>query len=77
MASDQAGENSVMLSQFYVIPTCIGSTVLKTLLNEAETQNKPITLSVVKFNPAVRFYERHGFHITHEDEFKFYMTSKR
>ena len=43
----KTGEKSVMLSQFYVIPALqgkgIGSIVLKTLLNEAETQNKTIT----------------------------------
>jgi ribosomal protein S18 acetylase RimI-like enzyme len=30
-------------------------------------------LAVVKINPAVRFYERLGFQITHEDDRKFYM----
>jgi ribosomal protein S18 acetylase RimI-like enzyme len=32
-----------------------------------------VTLGVVKKNPALRLYKRLGFHITHEDERKFYM----
>jgi ribosomal protein S18 acetylase RimI-like enzyme len=30
---------------------------------------------VVKINPALRFYEKHGFRITHEDQHKFYLRA--
>jgi ribosomal protein S18 acetylase RimI-like enzyme len=51
----------------------IGTQVLTTLLEKARSQRKAVTLGVVKINPAVRLYQRHGFRITHEDDYKFYM----
>ncbi len=81
MASDQnrRGQRHAesVVRDSHATGKAIGSVILKSLLSEAEVQNKAITLGVVKFNPAVRFYERHGFHVTHEDEYKLYMRSKR
>jgi ribosomal protein S18 acetylase RimI-like enzyme len=45
------------------------------LLARARNQSKAITLAVVKINPALRFYEKHGFRITHEDKHKFYLRA--
>jgi ribosomal protein S18 acetylase RimI-like enzyme len=45
------------------------------LLARARNQSKAITLAVVKINPALRFYEKHGFRITHEDQHKFYLRA--
>jgi ribosomal protein S18 acetylase RimI-like enzyme len=45
------------------------------LLAHARNRTKAITLAVVKINPAIHFYEKHGFRITHEDEQKFYMRA--
>jgi len=53
----------------------IGTQVLQILLAQARSQSKAITLAVVKINPALHFYEKHGFRITHEDEHKFYMRA--
>jgi GNAT superfamily N-acetyltransferase len=39
----------------------IGSRLIQDLMNEATAANKPITLHVVAFSPAVRLYERLGF----------------
>jgi ribosomal protein S18 acetylase RimI-like enzyme len=33
----------------------------------------PVTLGVVKINPALSLYERLGFRVTHQDDRKFYM----
>jgi ribosomal protein S18 acetylase RimI-like enzyme len=43
------------------------------LIAEARHQGRALTLSVVKINPARRFYEALGFRITHDDEYKYHM----
>lgn len=48
-----------------------GTWVLRRLFDEAST--RPVTLGVVKSNPARFLYERMGFRTTHEDDRKFYM----
>ncbi len=77
----QPGEGAINLLSLYLTPPLqrqgIGTTILQRLLAEAESQNKAVTLSVVKFNPAVSLYERHGFKIVHEDEYKYYMRRAR
>ena len=51
----------------------IGTEVMNRVIAEAENTNQTVSLAVVKTNPAVRLYERLGFHITHQDDRKFYM----
>jgi GNAT superfamily N-acetyltransferase len=51
----------------------IGTEVMNRLIGEAASLNRAVSLAVVKINPAVRLYERLGFHTTHEDDRKFYM----
>ena len=51
----------------------IGTEVMNRLIGEAARLNQPVRLAVVKINPAVRLYERLGFHTTHDDDRKFYM----
>jgi len=51
----------------------IGTEVMNRLIGEASRLNQAVCLAVVKTNPALRLYERLGFHITHEDDRKFYM----
>jgi GNAT superfamily N-acetyltransferase len=78
--AEQVDTASVNIGSFYVIPPMqsrgIGTRVLQMLIEEARSQSKAITLAVVKFNPAFRFYEKHGFRITSEDEYKFYLSAK-
>jgi GNAT superfamily N-acetyltransferase len=40
----------------------IGSSILRDLLAEGETAGKPVTIHVEIYNPAMRLYERLGFH---------------
>ena len=47
------------------------------LVEEAERAAKPVRLALVTINPALAFYEKLGFRITHWDEFKFYMRRDR
>jgi len=76
---EQVDDTTINLGSFYVMPMMqrrgIGTQVLQMLLARARNQSKAITLAVVKINPALRFYEKHGFRITHEDEHKFYMRA--
>ena len=50
----------------------IGTGIIHGLIDEATRAGQPVTLGVVKTNPAKRLYERLGFRITHDDR-KFYM----
>jgi GNAT superfamily N-acetyltransferase len=51
----------------------IGTEIIHRLIGQANHASEPVTLGVVKINPARRLYERLGFRITHEDDRKFYM----
>ena len=51
----------------------IGQAVIAIVGDEAARDNKAITLSVVKINPARQLYERLGFEVTHKDQLKVYM----
>ena len=51
----------------------IGTEIIVGLIDTAAKAGQPVTLGVVKTNPARRLYERLGFRISHQDERKFYM----
>jgi GNAT superfamily N-acetyltransferase len=51
----------------------IGTAVMNRFIGEATRARQAMTLGVVKSNPAKWLYERLGFHVTHEDDRKFYM----
>jgi len=76
---EQVLDKSINLGSFYVAPGMqnrgVGTQVLQMLLHRAARGSKAVTLGVVKINPALRFYEKRGFRITHEDEHKFYMST--
>jgi GNAT superfamily N-acetyltransferase len=78
--AQQLDGTNVNIGSLYVISEMqrrgVGTFVLQTLMAHARRQSKGITLAVVKINPALRFYERNGFRITHEDEFKFYLRAE-
>jgi len=66
-------EDHFELEHFYLEPGCqgrgVGAAVLARLLAEADAAGLPVRLGVLKRSPAARFYERHGFRFTGEDEF--------
>ena len=72
-------EDVIFIGSFYISSAMqrrgIGTRVLRELMAKAANQSKAVTLAVVKINPAVHFYEKHGFRITHEDKHKFYMRA--
>ena len=59
------GEAAIVLRDIAVLTEYrnagIGSRLIQDLMKEATAANKPITLHVVAFSPAVRLYERLGF----------------
>ena len=63
--------------QFQVTPALqgrgIGESVLHTVLRAAQADALPVTLKVLKGNPAKRLYDRLGFEVVDEDETQFYM----
>ena len=70
-------DSSLFLGQLYLSGHMqrqgMGARVLQMLIEEARRAGKPVTLGVVKINPAHRLYERLGFKRTHEDQHKVYM----
>ena len=51
----------------------IGTEVMNRVIADAARANLAVRLELVKINPALRLYERLGFHITGEDDRKFHM----
>jgi ribosomal protein S18 acetylase RimI-like enzyme len=73
------GESGLLLKQFFVHPLYqrrgIGTCLLRDLIARARRGRKTVTLSVLKGNPAQSLYERHGFQVTSEDDYKVYMAA--
>lgn len=59
--------DSLNLAKLYLSPEArnqgIGASVLRQILARANATDRPVRLRVLTKNPAVRFYERSGFHI--------------
>lgn len=70
-------DDAIELSQIYLAPDCqnqgIGAVLIRQLIDEATAAHVPLRLSTAKINPARRLYERLGFRIVGESEFKIYM----
>jgi ribosomal protein S18 acetylase RimI-like enzyme len=66
-----------MVAQFQIAPAHqgqgIGEQVLRTILSAAQADGLPVSLKVLKNNPARRLYERVGFETVDEDELQFLM----
>jgi ribosomal protein S18 acetylase RimI-like enzyme len=64
-------ENQVRIIDIALLPEYrnrgIGTAILKSMISEANTTHRPVTLSVTFDNPAVALYKRLGFIITGDD----------
>ena len=73
----RTADGSLFLAQLFVDAPVqgqgIGTAVMRQIIDEAARLRQGVTLGVVKTNPALRLYQRLGFHTTHEDDRKFYM----
>jgi len=71
------GPSQIRLMDIALMPECrrsgIGGSVLENLLREAAHLGKPVTLHVERFNPALRLYERLGFHVIEDVGINLYM----
>jgi GNAT superfamily N-acetyltransferase len=60
----------IFLSQIELLPAYqgrgVGAYLISAVIDEAHRENMPVTLQVLKVNPARRLYERLGFVITGE-----------
>jgi GNAT superfamily N-acetyltransferase len=58
-----------VLERLYLLPHYqkqgIGSFLVRSLIEEAGSERVVLRLTVLEVNPARRFYERHGFILTH------------
>jgi ribosomal protein S18 acetylase RimI-like enzyme len=52
----------------------IGTYALTVLIRRSEVAGKSLTLSVMKNNPARKFYEKCGFEVVGEERFKYHMV---
>jgi ribosomal protein S18 acetylase RimI-like enzyme len=69
--------NALYLEQIFIDAASqnrgIGTGIINRLIDKAKQDGRPVTLGVVKTNPALGLYERLGFRVTREDDRKFYM----
>ncbi len=76
VAIDEAPDH-VSLAEFYLLPSFhrkgIGTEVLAKVLSEADAKHLPVRLVVLKWNPALSLYKRHGFVVLGETETHFQM----
>ena len=67
----------IFLTQFYITPEHqnrgTGTQVLRDLIAEARRKDTSVNLGVLKSNPARRLYEREGFKVVGENDYKFLM----
>jgi tRNA(Arg) A34 adenosine deaminase TadA/ribosomal protein S18 acetylase RimI-like enzyme len=68
----------IFLVSIELLPACqgqgIGTHLIRTLMDEAHQQGVPLTLQVLKVNPARRLYERLGFSISGETPTHYQMS---
>ncbi|HTE42756.1 MAG TPA: GNAT family N-acetyltransferase [Steroidobacteraceae bacterium] len=73
----ERGETEWKVIQIQLMPRLqgkgIGEQILRELIEQAGARSLPVTLSVLKANPAKRLYERLGFVVEGEDAHEYFM----
>jgi GNAT superfamily N-acetyltransferase len=68
----------LVLKTLYILPSHqnrgIGAALMRRIIEQANLNKKPIHLRVLRVNPARRFYERHGFVVTHSSDERHFMA---
>lgn len=71
------GDDEIDIKGIYLLPAFqgrgVGRMILKRVIAQGNAEALSVRLSVAKINPARRLYERLGFVIKKESDFKFYM----
>ena len=72
----QPAEDGFHLDHLYVHPNCqsqgVGSHVMRGLIARSDASGLPVHLGALRDSPSNRFYQRHGFVKTSEDEWDIY-----
>ncbi|HEY1977379.1 MAG TPA: GNAT family N-acetyltransferase [Candidatus Baltobacteraceae bacterium] len=55
----------------------IGTSLIRQVIEDARAKRMPLTVSTAKINPARHLYERLGFAVSSESEFKVFMEYRR
>ena len=75
-----SNEERLEIEQFYILPEYqnkgIGSHLLKQILDNADKTGLSAKLGVLKINPAISLYRRHGFEIIDSNEYQYLMERK-
>ena len=70
-------DTHLQLTVLYILPAFqkqgVGGVLLDRLAARSAAARKPIRLRVLRVNPALRFYERHGFVVTGEEPVRVFM----
>ena len=70
----------VQLAHLYIVPAYqgkgLGAAVLEAVLADADAQRLPVRLNALRDSDSNRFYQRHGFVKTGEDEWDIYYVHK-
>jgi len=71
------GPSEIRLMDIALLPeyrrSGVGGSILENLLREAAQLDKPVTLHVERFNPALRLYQRLGFQVVEDLGINLYM----
>lgn len=70
---------ALFLQYIAILPTHqrqgLGTQLVRQLQAQALAKGVPVTLHVLKINPANALYERLGFKVTDEDEYRYFMRT--
>jgi len=68
----------LMLKTLYVLPSHqnhgVGALLMRQIIERANIAGKSIQLRILRVNPARRFYERHGFVVSHSTDERHFMS---
>ena len=71
---------SLFLDYLAILPTYqsrgMGTQLIQQLLDEAASRGIPVHLHVLKCNPAKALYERLGFHVVGDDQYRYFLEAR-
>lgn len=71
-------EGYIRFGEFYLLPEYqgqgIGSKLLQSVLDRADTQSLPVRLEYLKWNPVGSLYLRHGFTVVSQNDIHFFLV---
>jgi len=78
--SVQEHTDHLQFGEFYLLPQFqrqgIGSSLLRSVLDRADSLSLPVRLEYLKWNPVGSLYRRHAFNVVAENEIHFFLERK-